>query len=93
MRNVYHHFADPAAMNASIARALKPGGRLGVLDFAPPDKEAARPADRDRDGMHGVTSASVERELKAAGFAVVSTDAGPSGPDRWILVVAAKPES
>jgi tRNA A58 N-methylase Trm61 len=26
MRNVYHHFADPAAMNASLFRATKPGG-------------------------------------------------------------------
>jgi len=93
MRNVYHHFADPAAMNASIARALRPGGRLGVLDFRPPAKEAPRPEDRDEDGMHGVTSASVERELKAAGFSVIATEASPTGPDRWILVVASKPES
>ena len=47
MRNVYHHFADPAAINTSIAAALKPGGRLAVVDFAPPDKEAERPGDRE----------------------------------------------
>jgi hypothetical protein len=28
MRHVYHHFGDPVAMNASVARSLKPGGRL-----------------------------------------------------------------
>src|SRR5688500_10502802 len=36
MRNVYHHFADPAAMNASIAAAVKPAGRAAVVDFTPP---------------------------------------------------------
>ncbi|MBA3888142.1 MAG: methyltransferase domain-containing protein [Acidobacteria bacterium] len=34
MRNVYHHFADPAAMNPSLAAALKPGGRLAIVDLA-----------------------------------------------------------
>src|SRR5918996_3929859 len=40
MRNVYHHFADPAAMNASLWKALTPGGRLAIVDFSPPEKEA-----------------------------------------------------
>src|SRR5687768_15997349 len=43
MRNVYHHFAEPAGMNASIAAALKPGGRLAVVDFSPTGDEATRP--------------------------------------------------
>ena len=90
MRNVYHHFADPAAMNASIAAALKPGGRLAVVDFAPPNKEAERPADRDEDGMHGVTSDTLARELKEAGFEPVSSEAGER---RWFMVVVAKPNS
>ena len=32
VRYVYHHFADPAAMNASILRSLTPGGRFAVMD-------------------------------------------------------------
>jgi SAM-dependent methyltransferase len=88
MRNVYHHFGDPAAMNASIFRSLKPGGRLAVVDFAPPGKEAERAADRGKDGMHGVSAETVARELKAAGFTVADTTAGT---DRWFMVVAAKP--
>jgi tRNA A58 N-methylase Trm61 len=85
MRNVYHHFADPAAVNRSIAAALKPGSTIAVVDFAPPDKEAERAADRAKDGMHGVTPETVARELGAAGLEVVRTD---DGDERWFLVVA-----
>lgn len=74
MRNVYHHFDDPAAMNASIARALKHRGRVAIVDFKPRGHEAERPEDRDGgDGTHGVSPDSVERELKAAGFELVSS--------------------
>jgi len=36
MRKVYHHFDAPSAMNLSIAAALKPGGRVAIVDFGPP---------------------------------------------------------
>jgi ubiquinone/menaquinone biosynthesis C-methylase UbiE len=75
MRDVYHHFVNPEAMNASIKKALKPGGKLAVLDFGPPPgAESSRPDDRDEDGHHGITPATLERELKAAGFEVLSTE-------------------
>ena len=90
MRNVYHHFETPSAMNRSIAEALKAGGRVAIVDFTPPGTEAPKPADRDRDGMHGVTAATVARELRAAGFHVEATE---TGSGRWFMVVATKPES
>lgn len=75
MNDVYHHFTDPAAMNASILRALKPGGRLVVLDFGPPPGgESAEPARRAEDGRHGITPAMLESELRAAGFESISTE-------------------
>ena len=89
MRNVYHHFGDPGAMNASLFTSLKPGGSLAVLDFGPPPgAESATPSGRSQDGHHGVTPATVERELKAAGFNILSSSEWPL---RAFMVVARRP--
>ena len=87
MRSVYHHFAVPEAMNTSIFVAMKPGGRVAVVDFTPP-KEAPTPAERGNDGMHGVMPEAVSQELKAAGFAVLSADFTDT---RGFIVVAERP--
>ena len=68
MRDVYHHFGDPAAMDASLFEALKPGGRIAVIDFPPRGTESADPKGRADEAHHGVTAATVVRELQAAGF-------------------------
>jgi SAM-dependent methyltransferase len=88
MRNVYHHFADPVTMNASIREALKPGGRLAIVDFGPPKEEAPTPAERGKDGMHGVKADTVAKEGQDAGFEAISTK---PGNERWFLVVLQKP--
>lgn len=90
MRNVYHHFDDPAAMNDSLFRALRPGARIAIIDFPPRGGHEAREADdRDQGNAHGVTTDTVERELQAAGFTVVTTDHARGS--RWFMVVAQKP--
>jgi ubiquinone/menaquinone biosynthesis C-methylase UbiE len=89
MRNVYHHFGDPAAMHASFSSALKPGGRIAVIDFRPNKAAAiATPGKRGEDGSHGVSAEVVAQERKAAGFDIVISE--ESG-ERSILVVGAKP--
>lgn len=87
MRNVYHHIAASGAMNASLLSALKPGGRLVVLDFMP-DRGSATSPDRDGGDLHGVEADAVARELLAAGFEVLANESQAHGN---FLVVARKP--
>src|SRR5262249_15070613 len=35
LRRVYHHLSDPLATNGDLLRALRPGGVLAIIDFAP----------------------------------------------------------
>lgn len=88
MRRVYHHFKDPASMNQSLWKSLKPGGRLAIIDFEPRGAEA-EPSGRDSNDQHGVTSKTVVSELKQVGFQLVSSE-NKSG--RNIYVVMEKPE-
>ncbi len=90
VRNVYHHFADPATMNASLWASLKRGGRLAVIDFRPSGREAISPADRAEGDHHGVSPESVTKELLAAGFQLVTSEDRP-GADKWFLVVVERP--
>lgn len=89
MHNVYHHFSDPASMNASIAASMKPGGRLAVVDFTPPGEEAERPGDRGNDGKHGIRPETLARELKDAGFQPLASE---DGSGRWFMVVVTNPD-
>jgi ubiquinone/menaquinone biosynthesis C-methylase UbiE len=89
MENVYHHFEDPAAMNASIFRTVKPGGRVAVMDFAPRGGgEAKEPKDRDENPNHGVKAATVQAELERAGFEFVKVE---KVSDDGFLVIMRKP--
>jgi ubiquinone/menaquinone biosynthesis C-methylase UbiE len=91
MRRVYHHIGNPSLMNASMLASLKPGGFLAVIDFPPDSAESADPNGRDEGEQHGVTSATVARELGEAGFEVVTVEKG-EGSDRY-MVVARRPVS
>jgi ubiquinone/menaquinone biosynthesis C-methylase UbiE len=91
MRRVYHHIGNPSLMNASMLASLKPGGFLAVIDFPPDSSESADPNGRDEGERHGVTSATVARELGEAGFEVVTVEKG-EGSDRY-MVVARRPAS
>jgi predicted methyltransferase len=91
MEHVYHHFEDPAAMNASIFRTVKPGGRVAVVDFAPRGGgEAAEPKDRDQDSHHGVKATTVQAELERAGFEMVKVE---KVNKEGFLVVVRKPST
>ena len=73
VRDAYHHFTQPADLTRSLAAALKPGGRLAVIDFPTrPNTEvpAGVPANR---GGHGVPPEIVVSEVTAAGLTHVRT--------------------
>jgi predicted methyltransferase len=89
LRLVYHHFTDPPPMNASLMQSLKPGGLLAVIEFPPDGDESADPADRDTGNQHGITSATVVRELTQAGFDLVTVENGLGS--RRFMVVARRP--
>lgn len=86
LRRVYHHFANPDLMNASLRQSLKPGGLLAVIDFAPDSAESADPGNRDTGDQHGVSSATVVRELSQAGFETVAVEEKASA-GRFMVVV------
>jgi len=70
LRRVYHHLTKPVEFDASLARSLKPGGRLAIIDFAPRaglEPIEGVPSNR---GGHGIPQKMVIEELSAAGLQV-----------------------
>lgn len=90
MRRVYHHITNPAATDASLLRALKPGGLLAIIDFAP---NAGLPAVKNVPSNHtghGIAKNTLITELTSAGFEIVAQ------PKDWpnqgdYCVIARKP--
>jgi len=68
MRDVYHHIVDVAAFNRSLLVALKPGGRLAIIDFEPRKGSKLPEGVNPNRGGHGVTPAIVQQEVSAAGL-------------------------
>jgi ubiquinone/menaquinone biosynthesis C-methylase UbiE len=75
LREVYHHLTDPAAMDRSLYRAMRPGGRLAIIDFEPSQRpgEPVPPGVPANRGGHGAPMKIVEAELTEVGFKFVRT--------------------
>jgi ubiquinone/menaquinone biosynthesis C-methylase UbiE len=85
LRRVYHHVTDPAETNASLLRALRPGGLLAVIDFPPPFFIGR--------GSLGVPAQSVVDEVTASGFEMLElrTDWPGRGPLETYCALFRKP--
>jgi hypothetical protein len=83
---VYHHFVDPAAMRASLWRALRPGGLIAVIDISPQRSWRDLPDVPDRGG-HGIQPGDLVREMTSQGFEVVLREDDWNGDsDRYCVV-------
>ncbi|MDH3214326.1 MAG: class I SAM-dependent methyltransferase [Myxococcales bacterium] len=93
LRMVYHHFTDPEPMRGSLLAALRPGGRIAVIDITPQSgwRELAGVPDR---GGHGIEIEDLAAEMVGAGFELeaVHPDWRSGDEDRY-CVVFRKPAS
>ncbi len=84
--NAYHEMDEHEAMLAGIRRALRPQGRLVIIDTPPGDSTTSR---RRQTSRHDIAIGIVARELEAAGFRVIDQvpEFARSGRTRqWLLV-------
>jgi len=95
MRHVYHHITAIEPFNRSLFAALKPGGRLAIIDFAPlKGSTVPEGVPANREG-HGIPLAIVRAEIAAAGLVPLDTiDQWPPGDKAptYFLVSFRKPQ-
>lgn len=89
MRDVYHHFTAPDQILADLRKALRPSGRLLIIDFEPRGSLPSVDGVRENRRGHGIPMTILVAELTAAGFDVVSED--PSWREDLYAVVARQP--
>jgi ubiquinone/menaquinone biosynthesis C-methylase UbiE len=73
MRDVYHHITAPEAFDRSLLAALKPGGRLAIIEFEPRKGSAIPEGVNPNRAGHGIPPPILQQELTAAGFAFDKT--------------------
>jgi ubiquinone/menaquinone biosynthesis C-methylase UbiE len=76
--NTYHHFEHPEKMLASIHSALRPGGRLVVIDFDLRRNSGEFVKQRAR-----AAKEVYYREITAAGFELIETKDAPAIKDNF----------
>ncbi len=85
--NAYHMMTEYRAMLSGMHRALKPGGRIVIIDRIPSDPVAAR--DRQT-AQYELSIDLVAGELRDAGFEVLEQDQlfaeSGQGRQQWMLI-------
>lgn len=86
LRLVYHHLKEPAPILADLARALKPGGRMLVIETVP-QKDWRRLEGVPERGGHGIARERLIQELASGGFeAVQVVEAWNEDPERYAVL-------
>lgn len=93
IRDAYHHLTQPEDIVRSLAAALKPNGRLVVIDFPPRPNSDVPPGVPENRRGHGVPPEVVEREvgMMLTHVQTIPTWAPNSQPASLYLVLFQKP--
>jgi SAM-dependent methyltransferase len=97
--NAFHEFTDPEAMLRGLTAALKPGGRLVIIDQVPAERRL-RDDRATLERAHELGSWFAVRDLLLAGFRIVrledpfikADESGGGGDSGWWLLVAERPD-
>jgi predicted methyltransferase len=93
--NAYHEMTEHQQMLAGIRRALKPEGRLVILEAIAEQRRGASREVQER--THELEARFVQDDLAAAGFRVLRFEEGfttrPGGHSEWIIVASPTPLS
>jgi ubiquinone/menaquinone biosynthesis C-methylase UbiE len=89
-----HHVSDPVRMVREMARVVKRGGRVGIIDIVTPDApgaaEAANRIEKARDPSHtrSLAQRDFDQMLADAGLRLVGTERAdnPRSFDHWMHV-------
>jgi ubiquinone/menaquinone biosynthesis C-methylase UbiE len=90
LRMVYHHFTDPPAMRAALWQALRPGGRMAVVEVPPQRTWRHLEGVPDRGG-HGIPAGELEAEMTQAGFEIVARYRTWPGEEDGYCVIFRRP--
>ncbi|HTD22841.1 MAG TPA: class I SAM-dependent methyltransferase [Terriglobales bacterium] len=91
--NTYHELTDSKTILGHVFQALKPGGRLVILDRGPRSENGESRSDEAE--HHHISPALVEAEIRGSGFQIVKREDHfidrPGDSQLWWLIVARKP--
>lgn len=94
-----HHISDPARVVREMARVVKRGGRVGLIDIVVPQERKVRELNhrieyiRDRSHSRSLTQSEFEGSMNEAGLRITATEIRehPRTFDHWMHVAGWEP--